>query len=76
MLYTVSHLNSVTVDQHAKVIDNIQQILENLTQAITKLVKKFSSHLGQERVSALNAEILQFEEKFVVYRESFCAEIS
>ena len=70
-LYLASHLNSVTMDQHTRVIENTQQILESLTKAITKLVKKFSPHLGEEKVRALNAEILQFEEKFVVYRESF-----
>ena len=70
-LYLASHLNSVTMDQHTRVIENTQQILESLTKAITKLVKKFSPHLGEEKVSALNAEILQFEEKFVVSRESF-----
>ena len=70
-LYTVSHLDSVNVDQHANEIKETEQILKNFNHAIGKLVKKFSSQLGQERVNALNAEIPLFEEKFMVYRESF-----
>ena len=42
-----------------------------LNVAITKLVRKFSSHLGQERVNELKAEIPLLGEKFVAYRESF-----
>ena len=70
-LYTVSHLDNVNVDQHASEIKETEQIIKNLTHAIRKLVKKFSSQLGQDRVNALNAEIPVFEEKFMVYRESF-----
>ena len=40
-LYTVSHLNSVNMDQHASEIKETQQILTNLIHANGKLVKKF-----------------------------------
>ena len=70
-LYTPSHLNSVNMDLHASEIQKTQEILENLSEAIRKLIKKFSPQLGQERVSALKTESCLFEEKFVVYRESF-----
>ena len=75
-LYTPSHLNSVNMDVHTSEIQKTQEILENLSEAIRKLIKKFSSQLGQERVSALNAEFLQYMEKFVVYRESFVPKLA
>ena len=75
-MYTVTDLNSVNVDQHASEMKEMQQILMNLIHAVGKLVKKFSSQLGQERVNALNAEIPLFEQKFKVYRESFVPRIT
>ena len=75
-LYTPSHLNSVNMDLHTSEIQKTQEILENLSEAIRKLIKKFSPQLGQERVSALNAQFLQYMEKFVVYRESFVPKLA
>ena len=75
-LYTLSHLNSVNMDLHTNEIQNTQQILENLNEAIRKLIKKFSPQLGQERVGALKTELCLFEEKFVVYRESFVPKLT
>ena len=59
------------MDQHANEMDKIHATILELNVAITKLVRKYSSQLGQERVNELKAEIPLLEEKFVAYRESF-----
>ena len=69
--YTALYLDSSNVDQHASEMEKIHSTFLELNVAITKLVRKFSSQLGQERVNELKAEIPLLEEKFVAYRESF-----
>ena len=70
-MYTLSHLNSGNLEHHENKIKEREQLLEDLSSATRKFIKKFSSQLGQDRVNALNAEISLSEEKFMVYRESF-----
>ena len=75
-MYTVSDLNSSNVDQHASEINEIRSIILELNVAIGKLVRKFSSQLGHERVNELKSEIPLLEEKFVVYRDSFVSKLT
>ena len=75
-IYTVSHLNSSNMDQHSTEIHAIHQILLDLNVEIRKLVRKFSSQLGEEKVDELKAEIPLLEEKFIVYRDSFVLKLA
>ena len=75
-MYTVLHLDSYNLDQHESEIKEIRSIILELNVAITKLVKKFSAQLGQQRVNELKAEIPLIEEKFVVYRDSFKSKLN
>ena len=75
-IYTVSHLNSSNMDQHSTEIHAIHQILLDLNVEIRKLVRKFSSQLGEAKVDELKAEIPLLEEKFIVYRDSFVLKLA
>ena len=75
-VYTASHLKSSNVGQHEIEMGKIHSTLLKLNVAIEKLVRKFSSQLSQERVNELKAQIPLFEEKFVVYRDSFDSKLT
>ena len=70
-IYTVSQLNKANVNLHEAVIKEIQDLLTDLILTIEEHIDEFSTHLGQERITQLNAEVSTLERNFLVYTDSF-----
>ena len=75
-MYTLSHLNSGNLEHHENKIKEREQLLEDLSSATRKFIKKFSSQLDQERVMEVKVQLSAKEDEFLVYRESFYTKVS
>ena len=75
-MYTLSHLNSGNLEHHENKIKEREQLLEDLSSATRKFIKKFSSQLGQERVMEVKVQLSAKEDEFLVYRESFYMKVT
>ena len=74
-MYPVSHLHAGNVDQHESKMKDREQLLEEIFLANSKLLKKFSSQLGQERTNELKDKIPTIEKEFLAYVESFASKL-
>ena len=75
-MYTLSHLNSGNLKHHANKMEEREQVLEDLTLAIRKFTRKFSSQLGQERVDEIKSQLSTKKNEFLLYRESFSSKVT
>ena len=75
-MYTPSHLDSGSLDQHENKMRERDEVLENLNIAIQMFVTKYSSQLSQERIKEAKNQLSALEDEFLLYRESFASKVT
>ena len=75
-IYTPSHLDSENFDQHEIKMRERGEVLENLDITTQMFVMKFSSQLGQERITTVKNQFSTLEREFLIYRESFKSKVA
>jgi len=75
-MYTPSHLDSGSLDQHENKMRERDEVLENLNIAIQMFVTKYSSQLSQERIKEAKNQLSALEDEFLLYRESFTSKVT
>ena len=75
-VYNLTHLNSGNLKHHGTKMAEREQVLEELSLATGKFMRKFSSQLSQERVDEIKGRLSTKKTEFIDYRESFSSKVT